>query len=144
MAHGDVIINIPAEFVEPITSMGQGVHAFSYGLFGLAGAIANNLQPYINTGVQTLIDVSSPYVASATTVVKTTAFDFGIKVYDISGNVAEQLYTLPQTIGLKTGILQKKKYKVDDIEAQNEWCVLNDAGELIILDTNNISIQIEN
>jgi hypothetical protein len=144
MAHGDVIINIPAEFVEPITSMGQGVHAFSYGLFGLAGAIANNLQPYINTGVQALIDVSSPYVASASSAIKTTAIDFGIKVYDISGNVVEQVYTLPRTIGLKTGILQKKTHKFHDIEAQNEWCVLNDTGELIILESDSVTIQIEN
>ena len=168
MATGDVIINIPAEYVEPITSMGQGFYTMRYGFLGLGGAIANSLQPYVNSSVQTLIEVSSQYIISASTVIKTTAIDIGNLVYDnlvydnlvydnlvygnliygnfvynISGNVIDTVYTLPQTIGLKTRLLRKKT-KVDDIEAQNEWCVLNDAGELIILESDNVSIQIEN
>jgi hypothetical protein len=143
MATGDVIINIPAEYAESITSMSQGFYTMSYGFLGLGGAIANTLQPYVSSSVQTLIEISTPYVTSASSVIKTTTTDIGNLVYDISGNVIDTVYTLPRTFGLKTGLLQKKN-KFDDLEAQNEWCVLNDAGELIILESDNISIQIEN
>jgi hypothetical protein len=143
MAPGDVIINIPDEYTVPNTSMSQRGYTFGYGLVGLGGAIANTLQPYVNLGVQTLTKVSSPYVPSTTTNIKTTTADIGNLVYDISGNVIDKVYTLPQTIGLKTGFLRKKQYIKNDIEAQNEWCVLNDVGELIILESNIVSIRIE-